>query len=72
MKHQLAKQKFDRTKSNMAALVGRDVLRRSGHSVFVETASIALPSGLTYAEVVEWMKPFIPSDGRLGGIVSYR
>ena len=57
--------------TNMAASVGRDVRLSSGRIVFKESASIAIPAGLTYAEVMTWLAPYIPTDGRCSGIYTF-
>ena len=57
--------------TNMAASVGRDVRLNSGRMVFEESASIAIPAGLTYAEVMTWLAPYIPTNGRCGGISTF-
>lgn len=57
--------------TNMAASVGRDVRLSSGRIVFEESASIAIPPGLTYAEVMTWLASYIPTDGRCSGIYTF-
>ena len=57
--------------TNMAASVGRDVRLSSGRMVFKESASIAIPAGLTYAEVMTWLAPYIPTDGYCSGIYTF-